>query len=709
MIDHILGRPSTRFRKYQVFAVVLFWSLYLRKFKRHGPPGVDRLSKWLSGRFNMHQALVVSCMALYVSRNFARVVGLESPEPLANLYDKKFFRATWITTALDAGFWTAMHLRPKWLRHSCEIIFTLYYLVCAEQADEMVRRVRGDLRVEHLRVSWNKPNTPVLKFFTSLMRPKLMKHEPRKIKIHRPRDSDYKEPIDAWLYFNGSDTELRRQREIVLDIPGGGFVAMDPRCHDDKLMSWAGKLGCPVLALDYKKAPGECYPYQLYECYDTYYQLVMTRGRCINLSGEHIPKIIISGDSAGGNLAAGTVLMILDEKSQHSTWHTGFIPNALPPPEAVVLIYPALELNIGIWMSDEHLALMNSLKRNKDDKRVLDRKTEDYRRIDRTTPYTSDAEDSDDTVTPNPRRKSSVAQQPEKRMKTRLAMSSVISYTNDRIISPEMLRAMIIVYIGPHRRPDFTTDYWLSPVRAPEELLAKFPKTFLICGERDPLVDDTQIFAGRLRQAKLLEFNRRKEVGLINEEAVFNDDEHFKKIIVPQISHGFLQFVSLYHDGWEWIHECRRFMQEAFIDAYAREPSSVASTGGTDYFSNPRGTASRRGSHGSDSERPLEIPSKFRMTKIDSGGVASPQQRRTNHSRSGSGSGRHSAQANGSLATAPNSRRNGMRMRRNHHMSGAMSPSASRNVVNRLASSEDLLERRMRGMTGPLLGDTKDD
>lgn len=190
---------------------------------------------------------------------------------------------------------------------------------------------------------------------------------------------------------------------------------------------------------------------------------------------------------------------------------------------------------------------------------------------------------------------------------------------------------------------------------------------------------------------------------------MFSDDEHFKKIIVPQISHGFLQFVSLYHDGWEWIHECRRFMQEVFIDAYAREPSSVASTGGTDYFSNPRGTVSRRGSHGSDSERPLEIPSKFRMTKIDSGGVASPQQRRTNHSRSGSGSGRHSAQVNGYSATAPNSRRNGMRMRRNHHMSGAMSPSASRNVVNRLASSEDLLERRMRGMTGPLLGDTKDD
>lgn len=28
-LDHVLGRPSTRFRKIQVFAVVSFWSVYL--------------------------------------------------------------------------------------------------------------------------------------------------------------------------------------------------------------------------------------------------------------------------------------------------------------------------------------------------------------------------------------------------------------------------------------------------------------------------------------------------------------------------------------------------------------------------------------------------------------------------------------------------------------------------------------------------------
>lgn len=31
-IDHVLGRPSVKFRKIQVLAVVSFWSIYLYKY-----------------------------------------------------------------------------------------------------------------------------------------------------------------------------------------------------------------------------------------------------------------------------------------------------------------------------------------------------------------------------------------------------------------------------------------------------------------------------------------------------------------------------------------------------------------------------------------------------------------------------------------------------------------------------------------------------
>jgi hypothetical protein len=64
------------------------------------------------------------------------------------------------------------------------------------------------------------------------------------------------------------------------------------------------------------------------------------------------------------------------------------------------------------------------------------------------------------------------------------------------------MRAMAILFIGPHRNPDFASDYHLSPVLAPSHLLAQFPSLIMSCGEKDPFVDDTVIFAGRVREAK---------------------------------------------------------------------------------------------------------------------------------------------------------------------------------------------------------------
>ncbi|KAG9545930.1 hypothetical protein KCU79_g16222, partial [Aureobasidium melanogenum] len=131
MIDHVLGRPSVRFRKYQVFAVVSFWSYYLYKGNPHGPPYLRRISRLLSTRLTAWHTVVLTLIYLYITRNFSKLVGLECPEPLANLYTRSYFRATWVTTALDAGFWTAMNLRPVWLKDLASLVFSVYYLICA--------------------------------------------------------------------------------------------------------------------------------------------------------------------------------------------------------------------------------------------------------------------------------------------------------------------------------------------------------------------------------------------------------------------------------------------------------------------------------------------------------------------------------------------------------------------------------------------------
>lgn len=496
-----------------------------------------------------------------------------------------------------------MRIRRKWVRDLASMVFTVYYLIAAEQADEKVRKVRGMLTIDHLRVSWNKPTTPYLSVITSLSRPRLMRYPPRAIRIPRPPTSDYKEPVNGWLYFDGPLSALKNHTRIVLDIPGGGFVAMNPRTHDDRLFAWAGKTGIPVLSLDYKKAPEFPYPYALNECYDVYNTIVASRGRCIGLSGDFAPKIVVSGDSAGGNLAASLTLMIIESGSTDTRKYLG--QNQLPIPDGLVLIYPNLDMNIGSWMSDEQMSLIKDRRTQKQNQDIISRKSMQYTHL-AGTPHPSDNEDADTesppkvaspslkpaesapeystastkTVAPGRHhtRTPSASHHPQP-LKTRLAMSSMISYFNDRILAPEMLRAMVILYIGPHNRPDFSTDYLLSPILAPDDLLAHFPKTYILTGERDPLVDDTVIFAGRLRRARLARYEKDLvDDGRLRKE--FDDRDAAEVALIPGISHGFMQFVSVFPEGWKYIHKSGKWIDEIFTTVEEKELNSIPPTPG---------------------------------------------------------------------------------------------------------------------------------
>jgi acetyl esterase/lipase len=608
-----------------------------------------------------------------------------------------------------------MRIRPKWARDFFSIVFTFYYLIAAEQADEKVRKVRGMLTLDHLRVSWDKPTTPYLKFITTVLRPRFMRYKPRQIRIARPRESAYKDPVMAWLYYDGPLSDLKRHDKLILDIPGGGFVAMNPRVHDDKLMAWAGKTGLPVLSLDYKKAPEHPYPYALNECYDVYHMLVSSRGRCVGMSGEYAPRIVVSGDSAGGNMAVGMLLMVLESGNTETRRWMGEEP--LPLPESVILVYPALDVNIGNWMTDEQMALINDRQSRKVNRGVLSRKSDDYKMLTPSTPYHSDEEDNeeetpsksiDSAVTvinvsekakqqvntaaahiPEAKSTHQVVKKPQS-MKTRLAMSSMISYFNDRILTPEMMRAMIILYIGPHNRPDFSTDFLLCPVLAPESLLARFPKTYILTGERDPLVDDTVIFAGRLRQAHRARHHDRQELGLVGESREFHESDVVEVTLIPGISHGFLQFPGIYPDGWKYIHRCSEWMLETFErnDLDEDTPTSAAPTpSGATTPSHPkfarntysarhrsqawdgrkRSHARRRTDSSGEEDRPLE------MSRVSPSGFASKK----SDERAANG------YATGSLRARRYARR--------------------RSLVS-LASEDDLLKRRMMGLAGGLMG-----
>ncbi|PTB63737.1 alpha/beta-hydrolase [Trichoderma citrinoviride] len=741
MIDHVLGRPSSKSRRLQVLAVLSFWTFYLYKGHKHGPPVAQKISKFLSRKLTAWQTVVITMLYLYAARNFSALVGLASPEPMANMYDPTYYRATWVLTALDAGFWTAMKIRSKWLRDLASIVFSLYYLVAAERADEKVRKVRGMITVEHLRVAWNKGTTPYLGFLQRLMRPRFTRWPPRQVRIPRPANSDYKEAVSAWLYYDGPLADLAHHSRVVLDIPGGGFVAMDPRCNDDKLFAWASKTGLPILSVDYKKAPEYPYPYALNECFDVYVTLVRSRGRCIGMSGRETPRIVVTGDSAGGNLAVAATLMVLETGISHFRSAAGV--GKLPPPDGLVCFYPTLDMNIGNWMTDEQMSLIRDRRSRKTNKSIVKRKSMQYNDLVG-TPHHSDNEDEttpppatkqpavDNTPSTTggtrpeychagPRALSTSSQSPgEKKdgavshraepMKTRLATSSMISYFNDRVLTPEMMRAMIILYIGAHNRPDFTQDYFLSPVLAPEELLENFPKTYFMTGERDPLVDDTVIFAGRLRRAKEAAARRQMMMSSSSSRAdlddnwTFDDKEVTEVLLIPGTSHGFMQFPGVYPPAWKHFERSAAWFDQLFVDAEAARAEQARRAAAAAAAASRNQTTTRDGfrrqsiaESSGDEDRPLEIS----MTKMSRGRTLSQQNGDANgHGEETTSSTSPPVDGNGGNGNGANGHVNGER-------NGAAGKKTKKGIrgnksLVKLTSSDDLLGRRMHGLASGL-------
>src|SRR5690348_5242620 len=101
MIDHLLGRPSTRLKRAQIFSVIIFWLWFLATGKRDGPTPLIRKLSAKFKRFSPWQIVVFSSIGIYTIRHLDSLLGFGAPEPLARMYSKNFYRTTWLVTALD--------------------------------------------------------------------------------------------------------------------------------------------------------------------------------------------------------------------------------------------------------------------------------------------------------------------------------------------------------------------------------------------------------------------------------------------------------------------------------------------------------------------------------------------------------------------------------------------------------------------------------
>lgn len=108
----------------------------------------------------------------------------------------------------------------------------------------------------------------------------------------------------------------------ILYLHGGSYLFGSPRTHADTLARLALATGRPVLAPEYRLAPEHPYPAQLEDA------LAALRG--LEAIGIPRDRIVVAGESAGGNLVLAVALALRDARE--------------PQPNALVAISPWLDL-----------------------------------------------------------------------------------------------------------------------------------------------------------------------------------------------------------------------------------------------------------------------------------------------------------------------------------------------------------------------------
>jgi acetyl esterase len=131
----------------------------------------------------------------------------------------------------------------------------------------------------------------------------------------------------------GGDLKLRIYRAgssdampIVLFMHGGGFVLGGLQTHDEVARILTAETGCVTVAVDYRLAPEHPYPAAVDDCFTA---LQWTAAHAAELGGD-AQRLVVLGDSAGGNLAAVMALKARDESGPYLA--------------AQVLIYPVVDL-----------------------------------------------------------------------------------------------------------------------------------------------------------------------------------------------------------------------------------------------------------------------------------------------------------------------------------------------------------------------------
>ncbi|TQF74649.1 alpha/beta hydrolase [Rhodococcus spelaei] len=116
---------------------------------------------------------------------------------------------------------------------------------------------------------------------------------------------------------------------VIVFAHGGGFVFCDLDTHDGICRAMANGVGAVVVSVDYRLAPESPWP----AAPDDVYAAVEWAAAHAEELGADAERLVVAGDSAGGNLAAVVALMSRDRSG--------------PSIAAQLLLYPVIAADFG--------------------------------------------------------------------------------------------------------------------------------------------------------------------------------------------------------------------------------------------------------------------------------------------------------------------------------------------------------------------------
>ncbi|KAK0396970.1 hypothetical protein QR680_001927 [Steinernema hermaphroditum] len=311
----------------------------------------------LEGDYSKYNSLFKNIESLDASCFYARALGFQFVPSVC-----KIFRFIGVVLATYSLSWEDGHGPLGTFLHSGR------FLLSPEQRAERIIKITREADIEFCRAFWNLselgsvgkwfcPNMAIcdLRDIAFVGPISMETNSGKRVLIPEPSAHTGHRPVRirviSYAHREGVSCAPSRfplSPNLIIHCHGGGYVATSSKSHETYLRAWAKSLNCTVVSVDYSLAPENPFPRATEEVLYAYAWMVRNPEK-VGWTGE---KVVMAGDSAGGNLVMSTNLRLieLDVKRMPDgivPIYTPFLFQYLPSPSRVLSFMDPL-LHMGV-------------------------------------------------------------------------------------------------------------------------------------------------------------------------------------------------------------------------------------------------------------------------------------------------------------------------------------------------------------------------